>query len=168
MNIVSVKDFETNYLVNDSVSIPKDSNNKDCRKVEEWLKTNLLTPRYTLEELKELKKKEIRKLRDSKFSEKILVKNIAGKDYYAATNPEINIFQAATLMADSETRDWGCYCDGNKELVTLSKDELLSLARHYEQRKNTEYNLCDKRRAAIDAMTTIEEVEAYDITTVYS
>ena len=89
------------------------------------------------------------------------------KDCYVTTDPEINIFQSAILMEDGSTREWGCRCEGEKVIITLTKSDLLSLANHYEQRKNAEYNQCDKRRSTVDALTTIEEVEAYDITTVY-
>ena len=116
---------------------------------------------------KESKKTEVKALRAASLSADLLAKVIDGKSYYVKTDPEINIFQSAILLADNASRTWGCYVDGEKELVELFKSELLNIAHHYEERKNQEYNLCDKRRAEIDTLSTIEEVEAFDINKVY-
>lgn len=167
MDIQSVKEFNSYYLVNGSTTVPKNKKNRDYRSVQCWLEDGgVLTPLYSVEELKDLKKQEIKKLRNDSFSKPLLARVISGDSYYVTTNPEINIFQSAILMTDDETREWGCYRDGQKEIITLTKSELLSLANHYEQRKNQEYNLCDKRREAVDALSTIQEVEDYDINTV--
>lgn len=113
---------------------------------------------------KESKKAEVKALRATSLSADLLAKVIDGKSYYVKTDPEINLFQSAILLADDATRVWGCYVDGVKELIELTKSDLLNIAHHYEERKNQEYNLCDKRRAEINTLSTIEEVEAFDIT----
>jgi hypothetical protein len=113
------------------------------------------------------KKTEIKALRAKSLAADLLAKNIDGKAYYVKTDPEINLFSSAMLMPDDSTRLWGCFCDDKKELIELSKSDLLNIAHNYEERKNQEYNLCDKRRVEIDALATIEEVEAFDITKIY-
>jgi hypothetical protein len=112
---------------------------------------------------KNKKKEEIKKLRTASLGGDLLAKVENGNSYYVTTKPEINIFQAALLISDDITRRWGCYLNGVKVQLILTKKELRNLASHYEERKNLAYNLCDDRRAAVDALSTIEEVEAFDI-----
>ena len=116
---------------------------------------------------KTAKKEEIRQLRTKILSTNLLAKVIDGKSYYVKTDPEINLFSSAILMADDSIRTWGCYLDGKKELIELTKADLLSIAHHYEERKSQQYNLCDLRRAEIDSMLTLKEIESFDINKVY-
>jgi len=112
---------------------------------------------------KNKKKEEIKNLRAANLGGDLLAKVENGNSYYVTTRPEINIFQSAVLIPDNSTRRWGGHLNGVKVSVVLTKEELLSLSNHYEERKNLAYNLCDDRRAAVDALSTIEEVEAFDI-----
>ena len=109
------------------------------------------------------KKEAIKNLRAVRLGGNLLARVENGNSYYVTTKPEINIFQAALLISDDITRRWGCYLNGVKVPLMLTKQELRNLASHYEERKNLAYNLCDDRRAAVDALSTIEEVEAFDI-----
>jgi hypothetical protein len=120
-----------------------------------------------LKEAIEAKKIEIKNLRTSLLAADILAKNIDGKSYYVKTDPEINLFSSAILMEESATRIWGCFYEGEKVLIELTKAELLSIANHYEVRKNQEYNLCDLRRAEVSLLTNIDAVNAFDINKVY-
>ena len=120
-----------------------------------------------LKEAIEAKKTEIKKLRTSLLAVDIPAKNTNGKSYYVKTDPEINLFSSAILMEESATRIWGCFCEGEKVLIELTKKELLSIANHYEVRKSQEYNLCDLRRAEVSLLTNIEDVNAFDINKVY-
>jgi hypothetical protein len=109
------------------------------------------------------KKEEIKNLRAASLGGDLLAKVENGNSYYVKTRPEINIFQSALLVADDSSRRWGGYLNGVKVPLVLTKQELRNLSNHYEERKNLAYNLCDDRRAAVDALSTIEEVEAFDI-----
>jgi len=109
------------------------------------------------------KKEEIKNLRAASLGGDLLAKVENGNSYYVTTRPEINIFQSAVLIPDDITRRWGGYLNGVKVPIVLTKQELKNLSNHYEERKNLAYNLCDARRAAVDALSTIEEVEAFDI-----
>ena len=62
MNINTVKDLGDSYLVNNYLILPKDSTNRDYRKVQEWLSVegNDALPRYTLSELKDVRIAEIK------------------------------------------------------------------------------------------------------------
>ena len=138
-----------------------------------------------LKEVKDIKKEEVKAVRSTRFIEPLFVKNIDNKPYYASVHPELNIFEASSLtdefVLDSKEQPkldangdkiinsvrWGCYVKGKKELIDLTKHDLDNLAKHYKDRKGAAYNQCDLARAAIDELTTIEEVESYDITQVY-
>jgi len=113
------------------------------------------------------KKEEIKQIRTKVLSTDLLAKVIDGKCYYVKTDPEINLFSSAILMADDSTRLWGCYSDGKKKLIELTKSDLLGIAHHYEERKSQQYNLCDLRRQEVDSLSSLEEVEAFDINKVY-
>jgi len=112
------------------------------------------------------KKEEIKNLRAVSLGGNLLAKVENGNSYYVTTKPEINIFQAALLIPGDITRRWGGYLNGVKVPLVLTKQELRNLSNHYEERKNLAYNLCDARRAAVDALSTIEEVEAFDINSI--
>jgi hypothetical protein len=170
MNIESVKMTTGGYNVvseGNRFFLPNDDQD-----ILAWLaQGNSPEPEFTDEELlfkaKDIKKQQIKNLRLHNLSRDLLGKKIDEVDFYVKTDPEINLFQSAILMPDNETRLWGCFSVAGKGLVPFSKNELLSIANHYEVRKNQEYNLCDLRRSAVDALTTIEEVEAFDITQVF-
>ena len=116
---------------------------------------------------KSIKKEEIKQLRTKLLSADLLAKVIDGKSYYIKTDPEINLFFSAILMENNATRLWGCYVNGKKELIQLSKSDLLNIAQHYEKRRDQQYNFCDLRRAEIDSMLTLKEIESFDINKVY-
>ena len=138
-----------------------------------------------LEEAKYSKKQEVEDVRAARFVERLFVKNIDNKPYYASVHPELNIFEASSLtdefMIDSDKQPildangdkiinsvlWGCYVEGEKELISLTKKDLDNLAKHYKDRKGAAYNQCDLARAAIKKLTTLKEVEAFDITKIY-
>jgi hypothetical protein len=120
----------------------------------------------SLKESKEVKKQLIKSHRDTQFGELLVYKAIDGVDLYLKPKPQENIFLAALAMADGTTKDWYPYdinCVKQSSLVAITKEDLLSIAAHYETRKTTFYNLCNEMCFEIDALNTIEEVEAYDI-----
>ena len=60
--INTVKLQENGYLVNGSISIPNDSNNRHYKEVQEWLKTNTPEQEFSIEEIKSQKINEINTL----------------------------------------------------------------------------------------------------------
>lgn len=171
MEILNVK-YQTNgFVVNNQFFIPKNESDLDYQNIKLWIEAGgVVEPEFSEEELlykaKYSKKLIIKNLRTSSLEDKLLVKVEDGNSYYAESKPEINIFHSAQLMPDGSERVWGCFLNGSKILLRLSKNELLRLSHHYEERKNLAYNLCDYRRAAVDLLLTVEEVEAYDINSV--
>ena len=53
--------------------------------------------------------------------------------------------------------------------IQISKDELMQRLEDFglNNKKEGTYNLCDDCRAAVDALSTIEEVEAFNINFCY-
>lgn len=176
MNIESVKITTGGYNVTSEGNrffIPNDPENLDYQDVQTWaaIEGNFIQPEFTNEELlnkaKEIKKTQIKNLRSTNLGKNLFAKTVDGVDFYVKTDPEINLFQSAILMSDNGIRLWGCYSSNGKALLSFSKEELLNIASHYETRKNQEYNLCDLRREAVDNLTSIQEIEAFDITQVF-
>jgi hypothetical protein len=172
MNIGKIKQTRSGYFVNDSMSVPNAPDNFDYQYVQKYIANGgIVEPEFTNAELlanaKSAKKKEIKQLRTKELSVDLLAKVIDGKSYYVKIDPEINLFSSAILMENNSTRLWGCYVDGKKELIKLTKSDLLGIAHHYEERKSQQYNLCDLRRQKVDSLSSLEEVEAFDINKVY-
>jgi len=78
-------------------------------------------------------------------------------------------------MADDATKPWRAYSvdgeklsneDGSPLILQLTKGEVIGAANHYEDRKSAEYLQRDLKIAAVDKLSTIEEVESFDITEV--
>lgn len=116
---------------------------------------------------KDLKKEEVKNQRIANISRNLTAEVVDGATYYVETHPEHDLFVTGSSMAEGETVMWGCLLDGKKVSRSFSKSKMIELSGHYRQRKNQEYYQCDQRRIAIDVLTTIEEVQNYDITQVY-
>jgi len=172
MQINTIKQLDYGYSINGGESFAPFNSSLELE-IQEWIANGgIVAPEFTNAELlvnaKDKKKAEIKALRDSKFAEPLLAKS--NPDVYLKPQPQTNIFLAAYAMADGSTKEW-LPCDvhgvfANAE-VSFTKLELTSVASHYEDRKTMEYNQCNKRCRAVDALTTIAAVEAYDINTVY-
>tara|TARA_R110000822_G_scaffold177026_1_gene317059 strand:- start:576 stop:1079 length:504 start_codon:yes stop_codon:yes gene_type:complete len=133
---------------------------------------------YRLEKAKDLKRAETKTYLNTMFANPLLVRagNGGGNpDYYVKPSPEYNIFLAGFYMADEATKDWRAFdidcnklsnSDGSPLFLQLTKDELIIISSHYEDRKTQEYNQRDLKLAAINALTTVVAVEAFDVSEV--
>ncbi|MHA2219734.1 MAG: hypothetical protein ACXACY_27820 [Candidatus Hodarchaeales archaeon] len=124
-----------------------------------------------LQEAKDSKKALIKSHRDAQFGKLLFYKTIDGTDLYLKPKPQENIFMASFTMADGTTKDWYPYdvdCNKQPVSVAITKEELMAMAAHYEVRKTNTYNLCNQMCFDIDALTTVEEVEVYDINNIIS
>ena len=101
MNIITVKELENSYLVNDSISVPKDSKNKDYNKVQSWLAIsgNNLTDRAD-ELLIEAKQKKCAEI-ITKRNTKILEDSIR----YGEANTAESLVEAMTDIEDINNFD---------------------------------------------------------------
>ena len=156
MNIETVKDFGSNYLVNDSLNIPKDSNNSHYELVLKWIdQGGIVEPRFTDEELLanaiENKKREL----------KVIVQEFIYKpiDYLNTkfVNSEIsgNNLQAAYAFIEEPIEWLDLY--GNS--VTLTKAEVKKLIGLILQQRSKGYFLKAQYEKEIDECLTIEELE---------
>ena len=102
MNIETVKEFESSYLVNDSISVPKDSSNRDCVQVEQWiLDGGEVEQEDLVQKAKDAKCAEICTLRDQKILEDSIRKSEADDAQDA-----INLM---TKVGDIESEDITLY-----------------------------------------------------------
>lgn len=129
----------------------------------------------SLQKAKETKKVEIENYKNSEFAKVLLIRasnNTGNPDYYVKPKPEANIFLAGLSMADNATKPWRAYNidgeklsnnDGSPLILQLTKNEVIGAANHYEERKSNEYLQRDLKIAAVDNLSTIEDVEAFDV-----
>lgn len=156
MNIETVKDFGSTYLVNDSLNIPKDSNNSHYKLVLKWIdQGGVVEPRFTDEELLanaiENKKRELKAI-----VQEFIYKPI---DYLNTkfVNSEIsgNNLQAAYAFIEEPIEWLDLY--GNS--VTLTKAEVKKLIGLILQQRSKGYFLKAQYEKEIDECLTIEELE---------
>jgi hypothetical protein len=124
-----------------------------------------------LNQAKDAKKNLIKSHRDIQFGKLLFYKTVNGTALFLKPKPQENIFMASFTMVDGTTKDWYPYdidCNKQSTSVSITKQELKSMAGHYEVRKTDYYNMCNSMCFDIDALTTIEDVEAYDINNIIS
>jgi hypothetical protein len=112
--------------------------------------------------LKEEKKSEINAQRDVNVSRSVLCK-IGGNDHYFQRDIKAQLVWK-TAKKSGTTYKW--ITEGN-EIVTLSVSDIESICNHIDLRDTIEHLQARKRKDAVNLLTTVEEVEAYDITTLY-
>jgi len=148
MDIQTVKDLGDNYLINDSISVPKDSSNREYKKVTAWLENNDLSSLYTTDELK--------------------AKHITEIKYQAyqritATYPD---YKQRNLNAEvSKIHNKEVVAMKNSTTYTLTADELAAIAaantcEAFIQGIRTK---SDELETSLDSMTD-EQLEAFDPT----
>jgi hypothetical protein len=130
-----------------------------------------------LELAKNRKKIEIKALRDNQLELptpqhqdlNLYTGNLANRSFNVSCKEHIPRFSAIINMLERQiselnpnpTREW---TDASGTILNLTISDFQSLLDHLEARDKTEFRLCNLRKAAVDALTTIEEVEAFDIT----
>lgn len=170
MLIETVKEIQDIYLINSSISVPKDPKNKYFQEVIDWIASGgIVQPEFTDEELlqkaKDIKKLEINKQRDEAIDKDVL-HTVGESDYYfqRSITAQLAWINAAQTMDDIVVNSW---ITASNAVVDLSKEDLISICNHIRLRDATEYFQARKRKDAVLALTTIEEVNDYDITQVY-
>jgi hypothetical protein len=89
MNIETVKDLQNSYLVNGSITVPKDPSNSDCQKVQKWIaEGNKPDPEFTpVELLQNAKNDKIKELEVFHQSDEVRILTINEK-FQVSTNYE--------------------------------------------------------------------------------
>jgi len=148
MDIQTVKDLGDNYLINDSISVPKDSSNREYKKVTAWLENNDLSSLYTTDELKA---KHITEIKYQAY-QRI---NATYPDYKQRNfNAEVSKIHNKEVVAMK-----------NSTTYTLTADELAAItaANTCEQFILNIRTKSDELETSLDSMTD-EQLEAFDPT----
>jgi hypothetical protein len=178
MNIETVKELELNYLVNDTISVPKDSSNRDCRKVEAWITGGgIVEQEDFLQIAKETKTRELKAQRDENLKKPTPQTityggNLANRSFNVNPKEHLPLFSTIISVLQNKidngssnpTRTWS---DASGEVLELTISDFSNLVNHLDYRDAIEYAFCTKRVKEVEGFSTIEEVEAFDITKIY-
>lgn len=126
-----------------------------------------------LQEAKDKKKAEIKALREEDLNKPtprtvIYEGNLSNRSFNISVKDHLPIFESIinklSRLADSgvenPTREW---TDASGQRVALDINDYTSLANHLDLRDEAEYSQANLKIKEVEALTTIEEVEAYDI-----
>jgi hypothetical protein len=125
--IKTAKYKDGKILVNGSVLVPIDENNRHYKEIQKWVKEgNVIEPEYTLEELKQFKKQEIEKSYEEALQQPITY-NINGTDYtFQADEKSQDILNKVIVAApDNFVTNW---LDINNNFVQMTLKDLKGLA----------------------------------------
>lgn len=178
MIIEKVKEIQNCYIVNDCISVPKNSENSDYQKIQQWIMNGGIVEQEDFLAKAKLKKiSEIKSIRDQKNIEPITDfeaflfdedgNKTEQKSYFIfytnrhqtnpASDPDSIISRALNLSAMPYfTKD----INGNKITIELTSEIAALLRQRIGQRNNDNYKLSSAIEAEINNSTTIEEVEA--------
>lgn len=178
MQIEKVKEFETNYLVNNSICVPKAEENSDYQQIQKWIAEGGIVEKEDLLAKAKLKKiSEIKKIRDQRnidpitdFEAFLLDEDgnkTEQKSYFIfytnrhqtnpASDPDLIISRALDLGSMPYfSKD----IDDNKITIELTSEIAALLRQRIAQRNNNNYKFSNAIEAEINSATTIEEVEA--------
>ncbi len=158
MKIVTVKESEDTYFVNNSISVAKISGAKGYDEVQEWIADGGIIEKECSDEelLKKLKTKKILKLKENKsaaLDKQIYTVNIADKgdcSFYLKTS-DLAVIQAriSSLSNDTATKSWGCV--GGRR-IELNKAAFQSLLKHINANDETVYNLYAEKLEEIESV----------------
>lgn len=160
MKIKTVKQIKDIFLVNGSISVPNDANNKDYRAVQNWIaEGGQVSPEFSdaelLENAIERKKQEIEEQRKTFIYLPV--------DYLSTsfTNSEVsgNNLQAVFSFLE-EPIDW---LDINGNPVTLTKAKVKTLISLIMQHRSKGYFLEASLKKEADACKTVKQVNDLNI-----
>lgn len=176
MQIEKVRQIKSGFIVNDSMSVPNNPANSDYQTIQQWIVDGgIVEPEFTdaelLQNAKDKKIGEINTYKDQEFGKVLLVRP-GPTNYYVKPSPDYNMFLAGSTMLVDQTKTWRAFdvdCnkltkqDGSPLFLELTRSELMTLSSHYEERKTQEYNQRDLKIHQVSLLTTVEEVEAFDV-----
>ena len=160
MQINTIKQKQSGYLVNNSISVPNDSANSDYQAVQEWIaEGGVVEPEFSLDELK------IKKIAEVKSAREIFqYTNLTVGDYeFTATkNAKLSFFSKVNGLASTDYPvDWRLADDIS--WVSLSKTESYALYEAMEAQETSAYRQESVFYGAINTASSIEELAAIEI-----
>ena len=133
--------------------------------VDDQFKKYLKSDEEILLEIKKERRGLINEQRDDNRDKDVL-HSIGGVDHYFQRDIISNLAWINNIqsMDDVAVSRWAT---SDNIFVDLTKSDLLSICSHIRERDSEEVYQARKRKDAIEDMETIEEIESYDITTIY-
>jgi len=155
MNIEIVKELQNSYLINNSITVPKDPSNSEYNRIQEWIaEGNTPEPEFTSEELlqnaKDSKTAEIEKLKSIELYKHI---DYLGTKFVSSEKANSNILGA--IILNHRSYDWvDVY--GRPKKVNI--EELKGLATLIAQQRGVTYNKVATKLRALHFAKSIKEV----------
>ena len=181
MQIQKVKEQEKIYLVNDSIAVPKNSDNADYQRIQKWIAEGGIAEKEDqLPELKLQKISQIKLIRDQKNTEPLtdykafLIDDEGNKtnqeSYFVfytnrhqtnpASDPESIISRARELGSMPYfTKD----LEGKKITVELTAEIAVLLKQRIFERNDNNYKVSGSIEEAINNTQSIEELQAIQL-----
>jgi hypothetical protein len=173
MIINTVKELENSYLVNDSITVPKDAGNSDYQKVQDWIaEGNTPDPEFTLEEKIEYQLQQLdnyhynsSEIREMKINDYFIL-SLSGDGRALIAEQIQSLDQQIKLnVITEESATFEYFYNGGSIEITLV--QLRQLYIFMLNVVNTNYAVYKAHVHEIKNLSTIEEVEAYDFTANY-
>lgn len=164
MEITKVKDLGNSYLLNDSISVPKAAGNYHYQAIQEWIANGgTMEPEFTLAELKAKKLAELNsyhfsstEIRSAKINN-VLPISLSGEGRNLVLEQIAHLDQQIALglkTPEQATFEYSGYSITLPKLKKLYVD-MLDIV-------NTNYGIYRAHIVAINALLSIQNVQAYD------
>ena len=169
MNILKIKQLSSGYLINDGESFAPFNSSLELE-IQEWIAAGgIVEPEFTeselLQKVKDSKIQEINKQRDVNLNKNVSQTiNGAIYQFQRSITSQLAWVNAVESMEDIALENW---VTADNQIISLSKQDLISICCHIRFRDTTEVTQARKRKDAVNALSSIEEVESYDITQIY-
>jgi hypothetical protein len=179
MNISNVKHTTGGYIVNTQFFIPHDEANKDYQDIAVWIANGgIVAPEFTNAELLQNAKNEkvaaIKALRTFNLNKPTpqtitYSGNLSNRSFDIEVEKHLPLFQAiiASLQRkiDSGVQNpTRAFSDSTGERLELSIADYKSLANHLDERDEQQYTQAQLKTDAVNTLTTVAAVNAFDIT----
>ena len=118
-----------------------------------------------LENVKAIKKAQINALRDTRMAKDILGK-VNGKDYYFQRNVTANLAWVNYLESSKDivVTNW---VTADNKIIDINQNDLVSICTHIRDRDTQAVIQARKCKDALEKLSTLAEVEAFDINQVF-
>jgi len=137
MIINTVKELQNSYLVNDSMTVPKDSTNSDYKKVQDWIaEGNKPDPEFTPAELlQNAKQDKIKEIEQAKTNAIYTPVEYNGNTFFTTEKANSNILGA--IILDQASYNW---LDTSGDPISMTVDDLKALAGLIAAQRSLVYN----------------------------
>lgn len=157
MQINTVKQRQKEYVVNDSIFVPKDPLNADYQEIQQWIAGGgVVEPEFTLEEIKIHKIQEVKQKRDVFLNSNITVST---GEYKATQTAKSLFFNAVNgRTATQFPMPWRLADDIT--WVKLTKDDAYELYDAFETQETSGYEQESAFLISINSAQTVEDVNS--------